>query len=303
MFLVNFAWLIPVGRSNDDDGPGLLGMLLIMLLGPLAATVIQLAISRSREYEADASGAQLTGDPLALAGCPAEAGTRHQAASAATGAPARDRQPHDDRQPLPPGTGDLEDVLDPSAHGGANRPTRKDGRSSAVKTILNVIWLVLNGFWLFLGYLLAGALLCITIIGIPFGIAAFRIGVYALWPFGYTTVERRGAGAPSCIGNVLWLVLMRLVAGPRPHRHRHRAVRHDHRHPARHRQLQADPRLPAPTGPRDRAHGPAVHRRGSDPADRLVRGPSWALVALVVHSFRVVHRPARMSVAACIMNP
>ncbi|MFC9958377.1 zinc metalloprotease HtpX [Streptomyces nigra] len=66
MFLVNFAWLIPIGRS-DDDGPGILGLLLIMILGPLAASLIQLAISRSREYEADASGAQLTGDPLALA--------------------------------------------------------------------------------------------------------------------------------------------------------------------------------------------------------------------------------------------
>ncbi|MFE3202898.1 zinc metalloprotease HtpX [Embleya sp. NPDC055664] len=67
MFLVNFAWLIPFGRSNDDEGPGLFGMLAIMILGPLAASVIQLAVSRSREYQADASGARLTGDPLALA--------------------------------------------------------------------------------------------------------------------------------------------------------------------------------------------------------------------------------------------
>ncbi|MBY8878106.1 YccF domain-containing protein [Actinacidiphila acidipaludis] len=76
-----------------------------------------------------------------------------------------------------------------------------------MKTILNVIWLVLCGLWMCLGYFVAGLILCITIIGIPFGIAAFRIGVYALWPFGYTTVERRDAGAGSLIGNVLWLIL------------------------------------------------------------------------------------------------
>ena len=67
MFLANFAWLIPYGRSEDDDGPGLVGMLLLVLLGPLAATMIQLAVGRSREYAADASAARLTGDPLALA--------------------------------------------------------------------------------------------------------------------------------------------------------------------------------------------------------------------------------------------
>ncbi|PJE98207.1 zinc metalloprotease HtpX [Streptomyces carminius] len=78
MFLVNFAWLIPFGRSDDDEGPGLPGLLLIMLLGPLAASLIRLAVSRSREYEADSSGARLTGDPLALASALAklEAGTK-----------------------------------------------------------------------------------------------------------------------------------------------------------------------------------------------------------------------------------
>jgi heat shock protein HtpX len=65
--LAHLAWFIPIGRSDDDEGGGALGGLMLLILGPLAATVIQLAISRSREYQADASGAQLTNDPLALA--------------------------------------------------------------------------------------------------------------------------------------------------------------------------------------------------------------------------------------------
>jgi len=65
--LANLAWFIPLGRSEDDDGPGIVGVLLMLILGPLAAAVIQMAISRSREFQADASGASLSDDPQALA--------------------------------------------------------------------------------------------------------------------------------------------------------------------------------------------------------------------------------------------
>jgi heat shock protein HtpX len=64
--LANLALFLPLG-GNDDDSPNPAVLLMMMILGPLAASVIQLAISRSREFEADADGAGLTRDPLALA--------------------------------------------------------------------------------------------------------------------------------------------------------------------------------------------------------------------------------------------
>jgi uncharacterized membrane protein YccF (DUF307 family) len=76
-----------------------------------------------------------------------------------------------------------------------------------MKTLLNIIWLVLSGFWLFLGYMLAALIMFVFIITIPWGIAAARIGVYALWPFGKTVVPTPNAGVGSFLGNVIWVLL------------------------------------------------------------------------------------------------
>jgi uncharacterized membrane protein YccF (DUF307 family) len=76
-----------------------------------------------------------------------------------------------------------------------------------MRFVLNLLWLVLAGFWMFLSYIVVGTLWCITIIGIPFGVASFRIGLFALWPFGQRVVNKTGSRFGSRIGNVLWFVL------------------------------------------------------------------------------------------------
>jgi len=77
-----------------------------------------------------------------------------------------------------------------------------------VKTVLNVIWLVLAGLWLALGYLLAAILLAITIVGLPFAKQSLKLARYALWPFGWALVESPDRMRTlSAVGNVLWFVL------------------------------------------------------------------------------------------------
>jgi uncharacterized membrane protein YccF (DUF307 family) len=76
-----------------------------------------------------------------------------------------------------------------------------------VRVLLNVIWFVFAGLWTAIGYAVAALIMFILIITIPFGIAALRIGIFALWPFGKTVVRREDAGAGSAIGNVIWFVL------------------------------------------------------------------------------------------------
>lgn len=76
-----------------------------------------------------------------------------------------------------------------------------------MRLVLNIIWLLLCGLWMFIAYAVAALICFVLILTIPFGIASLRIGVFALWPFGKTFVPRTDAGATSAVGNVLWFIL------------------------------------------------------------------------------------------------
>jgi uncharacterized membrane protein YccF (DUF307 family) len=89
-----------------------------------------------------------------------------------------------------------------------------------MRLALNIIWFVLAGVWMAIAYAIAALICFVFIITIPFGIAALRIGVFALWPFGKTVVRRADAGIASGIGNVVWFVfcgwwlaLLHLISG------------------------------------------------------------------------------------------
>jgi uncharacterized membrane protein YccF (DUF307 family) len=75
----------------------------------------------------------------------------------------------------------------------------------------NLIWLLFGGLATAIGWWVAGLLAAITIIGIPFSIAAFRIGIFTLWPFGSEVVDRPERGEARkllvLVGNIVWIIL------------------------------------------------------------------------------------------------
>jgi len=81
--------------------------------------------------------------------------------------------------------------------------------------LLNLLWVILGGFVMALGWWLAGLLMALTIIGLPWTRAAFTLGFYTLWPFGREMVDRRllsgredmGTGVWGLIGNIVWFLL------------------------------------------------------------------------------------------------
>lgn len=76
-----------------------------------------------------------------------------------------------------------------------------------MNTLGNILWFILGGFIAAAIYYIIGLLMCITIIGIPFGAQLFKFGTYALWPFGHQIVDR--PGEPGCLNvvmNIIWIV-------------------------------------------------------------------------------------------------
>ena len=81
-------------------------------------------------------------------------------------------------------------------------------------TLLNILWFIFLGLLTGVGWFLAGLIMYVSIIGIPWGRACFTIGVFVLWPFGREAVDRRvsqgksdiGTGTLGTIGNIIWFI-------------------------------------------------------------------------------------------------
>lgn len=76
-----------------------------------------------------------------------------------------------------------------------------------MKTIGNILWFVVSGLWLGLSYIVAGLIACLTIIGIPFGIQAFKLAGYVMWPFGRELRYSEGHRFSKGVMNVIWIIV------------------------------------------------------------------------------------------------
>ena len=76
-----------------------------------------------------------------------------------------------------------------------------------IRFLGNVIWFLFAGLWMAIAYALAGIVMCLLIITIPFGIQSFKLAAFSLFPFGRTIVRRPDAGVGSTVGNVIWFLL------------------------------------------------------------------------------------------------
>ena len=77
-----------------------------------------------------------------------------------------------------------------------------------MSTLGNIIWLIFGGLITAIGYLIGGLLLCLTVVGIPFGLQSIKIGVATLTPFGKEVVERHHANSTvRVLFNLIWLIL------------------------------------------------------------------------------------------------
>ncbi len=77
-----------------------------------------------------------------------------------------------------------------------------------MRFILNVLWFFFgSGLLLAIGYGFAALICFALVVTIPFGVAALRLAVYSLWPFGRTVVSKPGAGVPSGLANIVWVVV------------------------------------------------------------------------------------------------
>ena len=77
-----------------------------------------------------------------------------------------------------------------------------------MKILGNIVWLIFGGLLIALVYYIVGLFMCITIVGIPFGVQLFKLGTYALWPFGHELVNvPTQSGCLTTVMNLIWILL------------------------------------------------------------------------------------------------